>query len=302
MKHISMTQIVPKLRKLLYWVMPKLLDFSDYRNTISRTHALEVQVTELQQRIRYRDEIDLYYSQLLSIIEPLKTDLNLLRIGSKFDGGYHVPNGFEKNMDWITIGLGYNTEFENELLSRGCAVNSFDHTVNSRPKKLSKGVKWHDMGWGIPKKQSKLRSLNDIKSISALSPKSPWCLKFDIEGSEWEVIGEVNTIIDWPQIICCELHNLRWENDSKKNYLKLQKLETLFTIYKCVYINGNNFSANMVSKFVDLHDIVEFTLVREELFVKMARKTFSKQKEFESANNPNSINRPKTITRRVVET
>lgn len=65
--------------------------------------------------------------------KPRQRD-DLIRLGSKHDGGYIVTNKIVQNTD-VLVGLGVSTDwsFEKEFHKKtGCTVHCYDHTVNFR--------------------------------------------------------------------------------------------------------------------------------------------------------------------------
>lgn len=260
-------------------MMPKFLDFTDYRLTKTKIRNLEIQVNDLQERINNSTEVDEYYFKLISIIEPVQNNEKLIRLGSENDGGYIIPVRFMRNTSWITIGLGANVDFENELASLGNQVKSFDHTILSRPLRLSRLVTWYKIGWGSPKNSRELASLSDILRIAEIDLQRSWCLKFDIEGNEWDLISQIHNLNKLPSLICCEIHGLKFNPDYSNNRDRIEKLQLLLKHYECIYINGNNYSADLKSKYVNIHDIVELTLIKKDLLSvknKKYLKTYSK--------------------------
>ena len=299
MRKFSLTKLIPKSRNFLYWLMPRLLDFSDFRRYQSRIQSVESQIIELQNRIRHAGEIDSYYLELLSIISPIKSNIQLTRVGSKFDGGYLVPRNYLYEQQWITIGLGFNVDFENDLKSNNSFVNSFDHTISNRPAKLLKGVTWHKLGWGVSDKDNELISLKKIMNLSCINYNDSWCLKFDIEGNEWNVLDEINELEYLPDIICCEIHDLKWNEDQYVNQKKTRMLKELFFNYFCVNINGNNFSANMMSKFIEVHDTIELTLIKKTAKFSYQIISTEGNKLLLVKNHPNDVHGRQTHTSRI---
>jgi len=279
--------------------MPRLLDFSEFRRYKSRIQSVESQIKELQNRIRHSDEIDSYYLELISIMDLKKLNTQLTRVGSKFDGGYLVPKNYLYEKQWITIGLGYNVDFENDLTSNDSFVNTFDHTIKNRPAKLLKGVTWHQLGWGVSDEDNGLISLNEIIKLSCINYTDSWCLKFDIEGNEWNVLGEINDLKYLPDIICCEIHDLKWSENQYKNQEKIRMLKELFFNYFCVNMNGNNFSANMMSKFIEVHDTIELTLIKKTTKLTYQNTTTEDNKLFLVKNHPNDVHGRQTYTSRI---
>lgn len=70
-------------------------------------------------------------SELNKILKPKKSSVELIRIGSKMDGGYICPTDFKDTEILLSIGLGDNITFEKMYLKQtGKKVIGFDPYVN----------------------------------------------------------------------------------------------------------------------------------------------------------------------------
>jgi hypothetical protein len=276
------------LQKVLVKYVPKFLDFTDYKLIKARVKNLETQVEYLQNRILYGVQIDTWYTQISKLLIPINHNLKLERVGSHSDGGYDVPLIKNFPNSWVTIGLGYNVEFENKMQKKGFNVYTFDHTVKTRPAKLLKNVNFFKLGWGV--NSTETISLLDI--IKKTQIKSNWGLKFDIEGSEWPLLHQLFDLHSHPSIIICELHDLYWENDNLKNTHKLQTIKKIKRMYYIISINGNNFSAEIISKNSTMNGVIELTLIRKNLFTP---KKNTKKQSFTQYNHKNNTVGRKSI-------
>jgi hypothetical protein len=179
-KNFSLTKRVPFLRKFLYYIVPKLLNFSDFPvqraliNLIIEERNLQY---DYQNDRKYFDDFSLKLIDLIT--ENSNLNIELIRVGPQQDGGYFLPSHFSHSCDWITVGLGENIEFENEIVSRDCKVFSFDHTVTGKPTSLNSKVKFYPFGWGNCNNDTRLITLESMIRLSCLdlSGVSEWCLK-----------------------------------------------------------------------------------------------------------------------------
>jgi hypothetical protein len=258
MRKFSVIENFSFIARLLNKYVPKFLDFSDHRLLKSELFKLQREVTYLQNRITHKDEIEQWYYEIATLIRPVSfQNLKMGRLGSKFDGGYYLPIIQNLPTNWLTIGLGYNVEFENALIKLGCTVNTFDHTIKSRPRHLNKSVNWYKKGWGIESEDTK--KLPDLFDLTGFT--TDWCLKFDIENSEWDVLHEITSLVNQPKIILCEIHELFWELDNQINSLKVESLKKILANYYVVHVNGNNFSPEITTSNVTINSAIELTLI-----------------------------------------
>jgi hypothetical protein len=267
-RDFSLIKKFPFLRKILCSLIPKFLDFTDYPE---QRALLKLLIEERNLKLQYSTQYKILDSFNLKLIDLITTnsfpDIDLIRVGPANDGGYFLPTSFSIPVDWITIGLGTNVIFENHLALRNCKVYSFDHTVPGRPSNLVPEVNFYPYGWGNDQKGSKLISLNSMIHLCELNfhDDSNWCLKFDIEGNEWELIPEIIGLENTPALIICELHNLIPEINNSKHLEKLATLESLLNYYIICSTHGNNYSKYLSTTKYGLYDVIEFTLIRRDL-------------------------------------
>jgi len=291
---IHLVARVPALTRVLSNLVPKFLDFSDYKRTRTRIRNLEYQVSELQYRLQSKQDIDSYYSQLLSLLQPVTANyrnrgFSIVRVGSQHDGGYFITQESASCCRWVTFGLGSNVEFERQLVEQGCTVDSFDHSLDIPPSLRSPHFKWHKRGIGKVS-NSNFISLRDLEIEQVIQPGT-WHLKFDVEGSEWDILDEISNMDNPPQTIACELHGLRWSTKESDNSDRLHRLSCLMNVYDVVCISGNNYSANLVGAKSSIHDVVEL------LLVKVTRRDRQRQTAtFSLPNHPNDPLGPQTRT------
>ena len=195
----------------------------------------------------------------------------LVRIGSKYDGGYVVlKKSIYKTNHLITFGICDNFEFEKEFqkLSK-CTLNSYDNSIdfNFWLNRLKK-----DLLKFIQLKIFKLNKLLDIfkyldflifyskkknnfflKKITNKKTKNSICfedtidkniknffLKIDIEGYEYEFINQILKFEKNLTGLVIEFHNVERKYFKIKNFIKKLKFQKLIHIHGCTYAGLNN--------------------------------------------------------------
>jgi hypothetical protein len=122
------------------------------------------------------------------------------------------------------------------------------------------------LGWGSinEKKKSTLipltKMLTFAKNMEGFSDH--WNLKFDIEGGEWKCLDQITKLKNKPAVIVCELHFLIW-SEIKDN--RFNHLSELLSFYKICFSKGNNYSQYFFTPEYGIYDIIEITLVRNDL-------------------------------------
>jgi len=276
------------LRSLLTKLVSRLLHLSDYPFLRS---DIAILMRERDLRLNSEDILgnaleDIH--EFLRLIEPTNLrNLQLVRIGSRFDGGYVVPKNFLIEKTWMTFGLGQNVDFENNLVESGCIVTSFDHTLPGRPLKLDSRVHWFNLGISSATTSSMITLETAVEK--AVKGKD-WCLKSDIEGSEWSFLPQLLDISNLPEVLVLELHKLLElfpENCLSKKLLTLRKL---ILQYEVVHVNVNNFAPVFQFDNLVMPDVLEVTMVKrscvavDENFGKESKLPFSEQ--LSPPNNP----------------
>tara|TARA_Y100001970_G_scaffold293816_1_gene443453 strand:- start:5627 stop:6421 length:795 start_codon:yes stop_codon:yes gene_type:complete len=204
-----------------------------------------------------------------NFLKPIKNE-NLVRLGRAADGGYIVDKSIVKNCDvLVTFGMGPDWSFELDYIKKNPKVKIFmyDYTVSSLPyiKEILKytrrlllfRAKIKDVTDRIKYLKYYLSFLNlkcvkffsekitfpiqkkidtDIdKVFSRLSKEAQVVLKSDIEGSEFEIIDQINKYSSRIEMLIFEFH---WLNKNEEIFLEsINKLKKNFNI---IHIHGNN--------------------------------------------------------------
>jgi hypothetical protein len=203
--------------------------------------------------------------RLASKLHPIKTQFNLIRVGSESDGGYLLPNDLEGIAACFSPGVADNSSFEMDLLRKtGIESHLADFSVETPP-----------LGY-TPKTFVKkfLGSINrdnfmSLDSwISQVEPNdnfSDFLLQMDIEG------GEYSTLLSCPietlcrfRIIVVELHSIyAWANSHFFDLIE-GMFDRLLQYFYVVHNHPNNNDGT-----IDLEGFIaprtcELTLIRKD--------------------------------------
>lgn len=66
-------------------------------------------------------------------LKPKKIKLKLVRIGSKVDSGYFVPEDFFGISSCFSAGIGSDANFEYDLAQRNIKIFMTDHSISNSP-------------------------------------------------------------------------------------------------------------------------------------------------------------------------
>jgi hypothetical protein len=285
-KSLGLVKYFPIAARIFSFVMPRLLDFSSYPLHKGKVARLERERQMNIESINFGAAVNNFHKSILSLLTPTHSNYSeLKRVGAVRDGGYQIPIIEETKYSWITVGLGFNCHFENEISSLGSKVHTFDHTIPWAPSSLSKHVKWNKIGWGHGDQDS-LATIENIRKIADHDLAEGWNLKFDIENAEWSLISQLfhmDGFESLPSIITCELHELLWKPGCE---YKLKVLRELRNHYFPIHLHGNNFSAVYATHDYLIYDALELTFIRNDLLEKLT--PVSGNGEEPSANDPTS--------------
>jgi hypothetical protein len=166
--------------------------------------------------------------------------------GIKSDGSYPIALANKlKTTRLISIGVGNNMKFDEDMASRGAQIWLYDHTVNVTIKKKYASRMFFSQN-GVRGKNIVPNCLT-LDEIVEKSKNGSYfdqtILKIDCEGSEWDAFLDIsNKSLSKIDQICGEFHNLDriTESDLRTKYLKVfQKFQQNFVV---TYIAVNNFT------------------------------------------------------------
>ena len=206
-------------------------------------------------------EIEL--EQVIRLFQPMAIPIDLIRVGSRNDGGYLIPNDLKGIKACFSAGVANNSDFEYQLAEQDiiCFLadasvdnpctqhNNFNFTKNYIKAIGSQGSITLD-DW-----------INKAIASTPL-PLSDYILSMDIEGDELEVLLTTpNRVISKFRIITLELHGL--ERMLHRSFLELYhalicKLSESFIV---CHIHPNNSCPIVKAGEIIIPGTIEITLL-----------------------------------------
>ena len=190
---------------------------------------------------------------------------DLVRIGGDGDGGYLLPNVFEKVSYCFSPGVDYTSNFEKELSDR-FNIKSFmaDGSGDKTPFKDSN----FDF---IPKflgahSRNNFITLSDWLSQKELGNDSNLLLQMDIEGGEYDVLAyEDSHILDSFLVMVVEFHNL--QKLFERDFLKMVSLifEKIYKNFSICHVHPNNCCGIASLDGIDVPRVIEVTFIHNDL-------------------------------------
>ena len=213
---------------------------------------------------------------LIEIKEPQGHDL--IRVGSKDDGGYILADDFNPNQLAISLGVGRNVDAEYFLAELGIKVIMFDGTIEKPPRQHKNFVFTAKNVCGKSEEVRSQDNLVEINRIFAdvedllksktfeskqLELRPQLMLLIDIEGSEYEAILD----IDEKYLVKClqitvEFHNVFSELNNENSRLT-DCIKKLKKTHEIISVHGNNYGGSIQSGARDYPDVIEISLLNK---------------------------------------
>jgi hypothetical protein len=206
--------------------------------------------------------------QTLSRFKPHASPVPLVRVGSKNDGGYLVPEGLTGISALFSPGVGNNIEFDLAIAEMGINVhladNSVDIDVNNRPNVSF--VKKH-IGHRDSDETLTLETwINQKAPDVAEGASGDLMLQMDIEGAEWGILSNsAEQTLRRFQVLIVEVHELQKVFQQSGLDEVNAFLENLEKTHKLVFTHVNNGDILVRHRQVIVPPLVELVFLRSSL-------------------------------------
>ena len=205
---------------------------------------------------------------IIKKLRPYKLGYKLIRVGSKHDGGYLIPNILE-NIDFcISPGVDKTVSFERQLI-RDYRIKSYllDHTVEENEDFL-KDFDFTKKKLGVLSNGSEI-TLEDFYNQKIKNQSKNGILQIDIEGDEYKVLlSTPDSILKNFKILVIEFHDFDKLNNKFVYSIVSSLLNKLCQNFEICHIHPNNYS-RVVNFFndVSIPEIMEVTFLRRDLIL-----------------------------------
>lgn len=216
-----------------------LLRAEVYRN-IELENELEAQSHFRISGPRYLTPAEKSETELFLELCKIRTcSVELIRVGSKSDGGYLIPKLSTEYDLVISGGIDSNSDFETELAKAGARVIAADFSIDKLPGEHP-NIQFYKKYISDLTLGEKLVSLEDLIGKYAEQPKNP-LLKLDIEGGEWSALRSIKleTLAMFSTLVI-EFHWMEnAENSQALNTIK-QVFSKILLDFDLVHVHPNN--------------------------------------------------------------
>jgi hypothetical protein len=198
----------------------------------------------------------------LSLVRPVKTKHDLIRVGGDTDGGYLVPNDMENVEVCFSPGVSEVAHFEADLAKKGIKCFLADYSVQAPP--ISNVLFDFEKKYLGPAESDVFMTLEDWVRRKAPN-KSDFILQMDIEGAEYGVIFDTSLeTLKKFRILVIEFHELDSLTDKLGYELIYLTFMKILKEFEVVHIHPNNCIKPIQYGGTDIPPIMEFTFLRKD--------------------------------------
>lgn len=200
---------------------------------------------------------------LLNLLRPWQMISDTkVRIGSDADGGYVMPSSSRRSNAVLSIGIGNEVSFDNDLALLGARVIQFDHTIEASPS-VHPQIEFHRKGWGA-------RDEGEFVSLATMVGMIDWTrarhaiLKFDTEGAEWGCLAEARSedLLRF-EVLTGEFHDFH-------NLVNREHFDAVFAVFqklcsnhRVIHMHANNAGGMVMLGGIPFPRLLELTFMRK---------------------------------------
>ena len=197
-------------------------------------------------------------------IKPVTIKEGLIRIGSKNDGGYLIPNCLEDIKYNFSPGVSDNFEFETDLYSK--------HNIESFLADFSIEDRFHNYEYlsfekkfiGIVNSNSHIKLEKWVNS--KVKDTNNLILSMDIENNEWSVLLDtpLSTLSKF-KILVIEFHNFAKYIVNKDSFMFVEDVfKKIKNSFEIVHIHPNNCCDTIKYQDLKIPNVVEITFLNKD--------------------------------------
>lgn len=177
--------------------------------------------------------------QILSELRPIEFRGQLVRIGSKRDGGYVVPSNIFELQVCFSPGVGPTCEFEMALATAGIRSYCCDGSIEKMPEEHEL-INFENQYLSAYPKDNHLTLEAWVESKLSLGERA--CLQMDIEGDEWEILcNSSRELLTRFDVLIIEFHDFHQILSTQHRKLYSSVLEKLHSSFAVLHFNPNNY-------------------------------------------------------------
>jgi len=202
---------------------------------------------------------------LISKLKPVKTQTELMRVGSTQDGGYLVPDDVGGIIACFSPGVEHTSTFELDLLeSFGINSHLADYSVDGPPAYFNP-LSFTKKFLGAINNDVYMTMDSWVKSTPEYESIGDFLLQMDIEFGEYStLLATSDEILKRFRIIVIEVHHIdKWGHPSFFNIAE-SFFDKLLQHFHVVHAHPNNYGTVININGVELPQTIEFTLLAKD--------------------------------------
>jgi hypothetical protein len=204
-------------------------------------------------------------STLIKSLFPVKTDFELIRIGSENDGGYLLPNDLEGILACFSPGVDVNASFEIDLFrTKGINSHLADFSVAGPPMQFTP-LSFTKKYLGTVNDATHITIDSWIRQQKEFSQLGDFLMQMDIEGHEYlSLLGASEELLNRFRIIVIEIHDVEsWGQLSFFSFIETF-FNKLLKNFHVVHNHPNNCCGLVNLGGVIAPRVFELTLLRKD--------------------------------------
>jgi hypothetical protein len=198
------------------------------------------------------------------MLKPVASSSQLIRIGSKGDGGYLVPDDLVGITACFSPGIANNVSFEKQLAGLGISSYMADYSVDGPPENSAK-FNFEKLYLGTESDGVMNIRLEDWVELKA-KKSGDLILQMDIEGSEWAILRNtpMETLTRF-RLIVIEFHRL---DQMLTSHTDFEVVKSVFTRlrqqFSPVHLHANNCFPALSYQGLSIPRVLEVTFLRND--------------------------------------
>ena len=212
------------------------------------------------------DSKEHYFSEIRKLLRVKQAiGHSFVRLGRSFDGGYVMLDDFQGCEGAISIGISDDVSWDLDVSRRNIDVFQFDHTIACAPVE-NKRFHFYCLGVApISQPTKQCITLDEMLTKIGLFDCYSLILKMDVEGTEWDVINNVETsVLRKFKQIALELHGVTDVGNSETIISALTKLNET---HVPVWVHGNNYASAHIAGNILIPTSLEICYARIDDYV-----------------------------------
>ena len=178
--------------------------------------------------------------EIVELLKPIDSGIDLIRVGGNNDGGYLVPDDLVGIKHCFSAGVGDVSSFELDCLHRGIPSFLADYSVDAPPTELA-GCEFSKKFVGAVN-NDQFMTLDRWVAESLVGERdSDLLLQMDVEGAEYEtLLSTTSETLKRFRIMVVEFHNMESVRDKHFCRIVLSVLRRIRENFEVVHVHPNN--------------------------------------------------------------